>query len=29
VTRNEDLEVTIVAKFVVMASLLDEWARRL
>jgi hypothetical protein len=29
VTRNEDLEATIVGKFVVMAPLLDERARRL
>jgi hypothetical protein len=29
VTRNEDLEATIVAKFSVMAPLLDERARRL
>jgi len=29
VTRDEDLEATIVAKFVVMAPLLNERARRL
>jgi hypothetical protein len=29
VTRNEDLEATIVGKFLVTAPLLDERARRL
>src|SRR3979409_181183 len=29
VRRNDDLEITIVAKFTVMAPLLDERARRL